>query len=71
MSASQATQLANTAELPDPLEEPTVDVERAGRILGISRGSAYEGVRTGDLPSIRVGRRILVPTAKLLEMLGL
>lgn len=56
--------------LPSPTEEPTVTVERAARELGISRGSAYEAARTGDLPTIRMGRRILVPTARLLELLG-
>jgi excisionase family DNA binding protein len=39
-------------------------------LLGISRGLAYEAVRTGALPSLRVGRRILIPTARLLALLG-
>ena len=56
--------------LPNPSEEPTVTVERAGQVLGISRGSAYEAARTGELPTIRLGRRLVVPTARLLEMLG-
>lgn len=55
---------------PDPKETPTVTVPEAGRVLGISRGSAYEAARSGDLPTIRIGRRVLVPTALLLEMLG-
>lgn len=55
--------------LPDPAREPTISVERAGSIFRISRASAYEGVRTGEIPSIRIGRRILVPMAALLRML--
>ena len=54
----------------DPAETPTVTVPQAARFLGISRGSGYEAARTGDLPTIRMGRRLLVPTARLLEMLG-
>lgn len=54
----------------DPATTPTVTVPEAARFLGISRGSGYEAARTGDLPTIRIGKRLLVPTARLLEMLG-
>lgn len=57
--------------LPDPTTRPTVTVEEAGSYLGISRGSAYEAARNGDLPSIRVGRRLLVPTAALRRLLSI
>lgn len=57
--------------IPDPRETPTVSVEHAGQLLGMSRPSAYAAVRRGDIPSIRIGRRVIVPTAKLLQMLGL
>jgi len=43
---------------PEPL---TITVERAGQLLGISRGHAYELVRRGDIPAIRLGRRLVVP----------
>lgn len=46
-------------------------VEEAGTALGISRGSAYEAARSGDLPTIRIGRRLVVPTAALRRMLAL
>ena len=56
-----------TAELPLVLT-----VAEAGCLLRISRGAAYEAVRRGDIPSIRIGRRrLLVPTQGLLEMLGI
>jgi excisionase family DNA binding protein len=44
-------------------------VEEAGRLLRLSRGSAYEAARTGQIPTIRIGRRLLVPRAALLRML--
>jgi len=50
---------------------PTISVEHAGRLLGLSRPSAYEAVRRGDIPSIPIGRRRVIPTAKILAMLGL
>lgn len=49
---------------------PTLTVERAAKILGIGRGSAYEAVKRGELPSVKIGRRVIVPTARLLSMLG-
>jgi excisionase family DNA binding protein len=48
-------------------------VEEAARALGINRNSAYQAVRDGELPAIRIGRRLLVPKAafnKLLENAG-
>ncbi len=48
----------------------TYTVDEAAQLLGISRNSAYEAARTGDLPTIRLGRRILVPRSRLEELLG-
>ncbi len=50
---------------------PTLTVEQAGELLGISRRSAYRAANTGDLPTIKLGRRLLVPTARVLDLLGL
>ena len=43
------------------IERVTVSVDEAAGMLGISRTSAYEYIRTGHLPAIRMGRRLLVP----------
>jgi excisionase family DNA binding protein len=56
------------APTPHPL---TLTVEQAAKILGIGRSTAYELVHTGAIPSLRLGRRIVVPTAKLAEQLGM
>ena len=62
----------NLRPLPDnPAAEPTISVQRAGQLLGISRGAAYAAAAAGDIPTIRVGRRLLVPTAALRRMLAL
>ena len=39
------------------------------KILRIGRGTVYEQIRNGTIPSIRMGRKILVPKAALIEML--
>jgi hypothetical protein len=50
-----------------------VDVVTAGEILGIGRSVAYELVRTDRFPTpvLRVGRQIKIPTAYLIDLLGL
>jgi excisionase family DNA binding protein len=42
----------------------------AARILGVSRGTAYAMAKAGTLPTIRIGRRLLVPIARLNALLG-
>lgn len=49
----------------------TLTVEQAARIFGIGRSTAYELVHTGDIPSLRLGRRIVVPVAHVADLLGL
>lgn len=45
----------------------TLTVEQTATVLDIARGSAYRGVRRGEIPAVRVGRRILVPVGALAE----
>jgi len=47
----------------------TTTVVDAARVLGISRNGAYAAVARGDIPSVRIGKRILVPTARLRALL--
>jgi excisionase family DNA binding protein len=60
--------LGQIADLPVVL-----DLESAGRLLGIGRTTAYEMARAGRFPcrTIRVGAKWRVPTAELLALLGL
>ena len=50
-------------------ERLTLTVPEAARKLGISRNAAYEAAQRGEIPSIRVGKRLLVPRAALERML--
>jgi excisionase family DNA binding protein len=43
----------------------TLTVEEAGQLLGVSRSYAYELVRQGALPCMRLGRRIVIPVRAL------
>jgi excisionase family DNA binding protein len=57
--------LSRLSDLP-----PTISVEEAALLLGVSRSAAYRAAKAGQLRTFRMGRRLLVPTAPLLRMLG-
>jgi len=52
---------------------PVLDVPTAGRLLGLGRSAAYDLVTAGRWPTpvLRLGRRLRIPTAPLLTLLGL
>ncbi len=58
------------AMLKDDSRSATMSVDDMATVLGISRHSAYDAVRVGALPALRVGRRWLVPRAALFALLG-
>jgi len=48
----------------------TLSVPEAARLLGIGRNTAYEAIRRGEIPALRIGRRLLVPRAALESLLS-
>lgn len=48
----------------------TITVEEAAGVLDVSRGVAYRSVKDGTLPSLSLGRRLVVPVPALLRLLG-
>ncbi|MFJ1708351.1 helix-turn-helix domain-containing protein [Kitasatospora sp. NPDC088346] len=65
------TTTGDTPVLPDPRVQPTMTVPEAGRLFGLQKAASYNAARRGDIPTISVGRRLLVPTAKLRALLGI
>ena len=51
-------------------ERRVVTVNEAALMLRISRGAAYEAAKRKEIPTIRIGRRLLVPLAALERMLA-
>ncbi len=52
------------------MKRKTLTVPEAAQTLGIGRSAAYEAARTGEIPTVRIGRRLLVPVAALERMLA-
>lgn len=48
----------------------TMTVTETAAVLGISRTTEYECIRSGSIPSLRLGGRILVPTQALESLLS-
>ena len=57
--------------MPDRNRPATLTVAQAAQLLGISVRATYRAIEGGHIPAIRLGRRILVPTAPLEHLLGL
>lgn len=54
----------------DAKQRATITVPEAGELLGIGRDAAYAAANRGEIPTLRLGRRIVVPVPALLAMLG-
>ena len=56
-----------------PTSQPrvTMSVDETAELLGISRWLAYEQIQRGELPVIRMGRRLRVPVRPVLALVGM
>jgi excisionase family DNA binding protein len=63
-----------TADVFDPRDQhtwaATLSVAQAAEVLGIGRNAAFVAAKGGELPTLRLGRCVRVPRARLLAMLG-
>jgi excisionase family DNA binding protein len=65
-----STEPSKDASAPQDAGRLTYTLTEAASRLGISRALAYEAAQRGELPVCRIGRRVLVPRAALLRLLG-
>jgi len=47
------------------VDKKTLSIQELSEVLNIGRTTAYEAVRSGQVPSVKVGRRLLIPIAAL------
>ena len=57
-------------EIQTEAEKETLTVEETAQVLGIGRSLAYRMVQGGELPTLRLGRRILIPREALTQLLS-
>jgi hypothetical protein len=51
------------------LAAPTASVPDAGAVLGLSRYASYSAAHRGEIPTLKFGNRLRVPTARLRQMI--
>jgi excisionase family DNA binding protein len=66
---SRQSQKSDAARKPPAAERLVYTVPEAGQLLGLSRNASYEAARRGDIPTIRIGRLLVVPKAPFHRML--
>jgi excisionase family DNA binding protein len=55
----------------DLRRRPTITIREYAAFVGVSKDTAYEAAARGELRVLHLGRRVIVPTAPVLESLGL
>jgi excisionase family DNA binding protein len=63
------SQITQTKDQMNPNESLVLTVGEAAKLLRLSKTTTYDQIRQGSIPSIRMGKRILVPRAALMRML--
>lgn len=46
----------------------TMTVPEAAELLGLSESAAYDAVKRGEIPAVRIGRRVLVKRDEFLAL---
>ena len=48
----------------------TYTVLEVSKLLGISKNSTYKAINDGDIPSVKIGSRILIPRSQIDKLLN-
>ena len=60
----------STSQQPKPSTKMTLSVNEAAELIGISRPKVYDLLRDGTLPSIHVGKKIVIPRQAVIDWLS-
>lgn len=69
MDRSPRMPLGDKALLERLLNEPTVSVPDAAQLLGVGRSTIYAAAHSGEIPAVRIGNRVRIPTIWLRRLL--
>ena len=53
-----------------PITLKAEEVAQVAQVLGISRANAYVLMHSADFPTLRIGKRMVVPKDKLIEWIN-
>jgi excisionase family DNA binding protein len=59
------------SDLEKLLRQAVISPADVPRVLPLGRNGVYEAIRKGEIESIRIGRKIMIPTAALRRKLGM
>ena len=62
--------LRTTADLSRFKGKLVLSVTEVAELLGLGRSVAYQACRNGDIPSRRIGRRVVIPVPALIAWLN-
>jgi excisionase family DNA binding protein len=68
---SAARDRSALVRLPDPREKPWLTIAELSAITGEGEKAIRKAIEEGQLPELRVGRYVRIPTAALLARLGI
>lgn len=71
MSKISSVVRGRLAGVPDPEREPVIKPKVLADLAQVSIRTIYAAVERGEIPSVRLGRRIVIPTRDALVVLGL
>jgi hypothetical protein len=54
-----------------PSKKLTYSIVEAGALIGLSRNASYAAAKSGDIPTVRIGRLLKVPKKPFLAMFGI
>lgn len=57
--------------IPNPVQSPVLSVAETAELLGLGKEATYRAIAKGEIPSVRIGKKILVPTTQILSLLGI
>jgi excisionase family DNA binding protein len=66
MSTADTSKLVGTKA---PIEKLTLSVDEFCQVMGISRNHGFSAVRNGEVPHLKIGKRILIPRIAVERML--
>ena len=68
---AKAPKARRRGAMPRPRGALGYTVPQAGKMVGLSVGSAYKAAHTGEIPTVRIGSLLIVPRAPWLRKLGI